>query len=182
MNDQAMRMRILRVLEAIDFEQRERWARRIVCSSIGAGALVLGLNGCLPPGPAGWNEPAPIAQPDLGGCLNCEYAAPHPIEHQAMPKYAADIDQVPRPAYALAEPRPIPVPPYSVAMPPEEPRPVPVPAYGIRPEPNVAPVSKYAIPAPHQPRPIGPTYQTDPGAKPVHNDAVARYGIALPRE
>ncbi|MBN2361985.1 MAG: hypothetical protein JXR83_21215 [Deltaproteobacteria bacterium] len=119
-----MRVRILRVLDAIDFEERERWARRIICSSLGATALALGLLGCLPPGPASSREPAPIAQPDLGACPNCEYAAPipiRPIDNTPRPKYAADIDLVPRPAYAVARPRPIaePVLRYGVPIPRE---------------------------------------------------------------
>lgn len=138
MNDQAMRLRVLRVLEAIDFEQREHWARRIVCSSIGATALALGLNGCLPPGPLPSREPAPIAQPDLGGCPNCEYAAPIPIDHPTVPKYAADI-YVPRPAYAMAVPAPTPsVSKYGVPLPQS------------RPAIENEPVARYAIMTPRE--------------------------------
>jgi len=158
MNDQAMRMRILRVLEAIDFEQRERWARRIVCTSIGATALALGLSGCLPPGPMPSREPAPIAQPDLGGCPNCEYAAPIPIDHRTMPKYAADIDLTPRPAYAVALPPPIAQPPsvaeYAAPF-PHEPNHGVTLKYGVhvpqtKPKPTTEPVARYAVLTPRE--------------------------------
>jgi len=210
MDDSNMRQRIWCVLEAIDFAERERWARRIVCSSLGATFLALGLNGCLPPGPpASRAEPAPIAQPDLGGCPNCEYAAPfirEPIPIQdplPRPKYAADID-TPRPAYALAEPRPVPTPPQPVV----HPRPHPVPAYGVyppvthaeyaapfpdeinqsptlkygvhppsgSPAPKTTPYVKYAVP-PEQPAATSAPAVT----RPTHG-AVARYGVMPPGE
>jgi hypothetical protein len=163
MDDRTMRFRILRVLEAIDFEQRERWARRIVCSSLGATALALGLSGCWPPGPMPSREPAPIAQPDLGGCPNCEYAAPMPIlpiDNGPKPKYAADID-MPRPAYAVVYP----AQPPSIAVPPSNAE----YAAPFEREPQVYPALKYGIATP----------QTRPTIK---NEPVARYAIMTPRE
>lgn len=165
MDDRTMRDKIDAILLAAQRRERERWARRIVLSSVAAAGLTLGLGACppelQPPGPDASALAAPLPDPGVralysNGIPRPAYAVePTPFEPGAVAEYAA-----PHPPPAPTDPEPRPVAKYAVA----QPKPAPDP---VVPRPH----SKYGVPPPDHWQPKG-----EPAA-----DVVARYAVQLPR-
>jgi hypothetical protein len=169
MDDKQLRARIATVLDDYDRSLWRYWAQHIAVSSAAAG-LALGLAACPPEWmPRGPDAGHAVSQPLLDPDVTAEYAI--------QPDWRREQTRVP------LRDQPIPVPPYSVSVPPSPPDPMLQAEYAVaepRPEPIVKPVSKYAVPIEHMAR---PAYAIEPEPMPrpdLHGVATPMYAKQVP--